>query len=215
MRKLILKMSISVDGFVGDSNSGVDWIFKTHDDAAAAWTIARVSEAGIHIMGSKTFRDMASYWPTSPEPFAPPMNEIPKGVFTIKGLKTADPKSSTGALKSANQNLAAQGLKPTDTPSSAVASWANARVFTGNLAENIKLLKQEDGKPIVAHGGAGFAQSLIATGLIDEYQLLVHPVALGSGMPIFTKLAQPLYLELIEVKTFKKGTAAHIYRPAN
>jgi dihydrofolate reductase len=55
-------------------------------------------------------------------------------------------------------------------------------------------------------------RSLIATGLIDEYHLVIHPVALGSGLPIFTGLARPLYLNLVDVKPFPGGVVAHTYR---
>jgi dihydrofolate reductase len=61
---------------------------------------------------------------------------------------------------------------------SAAASWAEARVLDGDLAEGIRELKAESGKTIVAIGGAGFMRSLIATDLIDEYVLAIHPVAL-------------------------------------
>jgi len=54
----------------------------------------------------------------------------------------------------------------------------------------------------------------VATGLIDEFLLLVHPVALGSGLSLFGGLSRPFDLQLVEVKTFPRGTAAHIYRPA-
>jgi hypothetical protein len=57
-------------------------------------------------------------------------------------------------------------------------------------------------------------RSLITTGLIDEYVLAIHPVALGSGLPIFTDLAIPLYLKLVDVKTFPGGVIAHTYRCA-
>jgi dihydrofolate reductase len=67
MRKLMMKMSVSVDGFVGAANGQIDWIFKTTDEAATAWIVGLCREAGLHIMGSKAFQDMASYWPTSTE----------------------------------------------------------------------------------------------------------------------------------------------------
>ncbi|HEX9512108.1 MAG TPA: dihydrofolate reductase family protein [Puia sp.] len=70
-------------------------------------------------------------------------------------------------------------------------------------------LKAKPGKPIVAIGGAGFMQNLIATGLIDEYTLAIHPVALGSGRPIFTDLAMPLYLKLADVRAFPGGAIAN------
>ena len=192
MRKLIMKMSMSLDGFVGDMNGANDWVFKTGDEQSQAWSVGAIREAGMIIMGRKTFEKIGPYWQTATGPFAAPMNEIPKATFTRKGFA---------------------GTPPGADPSPAAASWDWARVFDGDLAEDIRKLKEEPGKPIVAIGGAGFMQSLITTGLIDEYWLAVHPVALGSGSPIFTSLANPLYLELADVKTFPKGIVVHNYRP--
>jgi dihydrofolate reductase len=192
MRKLIMKMSISVDGFVCDSNGKNDWIFKTGDEESLAWSVGSAWQAGLIIMGRKSFENMAPYWPTAPGPFAAPMNEIPKAVFTKKGYA---------------------GVTPSAEQSPAAASWAEARVFDGDLAEGIRKLKEEQGKPIVAIGGAGFMQSLIATGLIDEYVLATHPVILGAGLPIFNGLSNPLYLKLVDVKVFPKGAIARTYQP--
>jgi dihydrofolate reductase len=210
----MMKMSVSVDGFVGAANGGIDWIFKTTDEAATAWIVGLCREAGLHIMGSKTFHDMASYWPTSTEAFAAPMNEIPKAVFTRKGFTGVDPQQTTTAVKSATQYNAARGIVPTAAPSPAAASWAEARVFDGDLAEGIRQLKAEPGAPILAHGGAGFMRSLIATGLIDEYHLLIHPAALGAGLPIFNGLSKPIDLKLVDAKIFPGGAVAHTYHPA-
>jgi dihydrofolate reductase len=57
-------------------------------------------------------------------------------------------------------------------------------------------------------------RSLIATGLIDEYHLATHPVILGSGQPVFTDIAKPLDLKLVDAKVFPKGITVHIYHPA-
>jgi dihydrofolate reductase len=188
-----MKMSISLDGFVSGAGGGNDWIFKTGDEESLAWSVGSASQAGLIIMGRKSFEGMAPYWPTASGPFAAPMNEIPKGVFTKKGFA---------------------GIQPSADQSPAAASWAGARVFDGDLAEGIRELKAEQGKPIVAIGGAGFMQNLIATGLIDEYVLAIHPVALGSGLPIFTDPAIPLYLKLVDAKRFPGGVVAHTYHPA-
>src|SRR5690349_24290606 len=88
MRELILKMSRSVDGFVGGPAGEIDWLFPSMDEEGAAWTVDSISRGGAHIMGSHTFRDMAAYWPASTEVFAAPMNEIPKVYFSRSG--TAD-----------------------------------------------------------------------------------------------------------------------------
>ena len=193
MRKLIMKMSMSLDGFVSSANGQNDWIFKTGDEESKAWSVGFIREAGLIIMGRKSFESMSTYWPTAPGPFAAPMNEIPKAVFSKKGFK---------------------GIRPSAEQSPAVASWAKARVFDGDLAEGIRELKAGSGKPIVAIGGAGFMRSLIETGLIDEYHLPIHPLALGSGLSIFSDLAIPLYLKLADVKTFPGGIILHTYHSA-
>ena len=100
MRKLILRQNMSVDGFVGGPNGEIDWIFKSFDDSAMSWTLETLWQAGVHIMGSRTFRDMAAHWPRSTEPIAAPMNEIPKVVFTRKGL---DQAATTQALADATR----------------------------------------------------------------------------------------------------------------
>lgn len=208
MRKLVLKMSMSVDGFVAAAGGKIDWIFRSSDDEAIAWTVENVWQAGAHVMGSRTFRDMASYWPWSTEPFAPPMNEIPKIVFSRSGLDPAA-AGSTQALADARAQSAGAPIQ--EKP--ATESWTHARVIRGDLVEEMNRLKQEPGKDLIAHGGASFAQSLARAGLIDEYRLLVHPVALGQGLALFSALAAPLALERIETRQFKGGTVAQIYRP--
>jgi dihydrofolate reductase len=195
MRKLIMRMSISIDGFVGGANGEKDWVFKTGDEESAARVVEEYQQAGLIIMGRKSFETMAPYWPTATTPFAAPMNAIPKAVFTKKGFKGIDSENKKTAKQSAT-----------------LGSWDNPRVFDGDLAEGIRELKTESGKPIIALGGAEFMQSLIATGLIDEYHLFVHPVALGSGLPVFSGLKIPLYLKLADVKAFPGGVIAMNYR---
>jgi dihydrofolate reductase len=210
MRDLILKMSLSIDGFVGGPDGGIKWVFDS-DQEAAAWTVETVWNASLHIMGSRTFHDMAAYWPTSTEVYAPPMNQIPKAVFSRQGpaiLKAAD---TTAALSDARAN-AGTGQPAALQPGA--ESWAQAYVAIGDLAEEVAKLKAQEGKPIIAHGGAGFARSLVARGLVDQYALLVHPVALGKGLPIFSDLALPRPLKLMSSKAFPAGSVAQIYRPA-
>jgi dihydrofolate reductase len=209
MRKLMLKMSISIDGFVGGPNGEVDWIFRSTDDAVAAWEVERLWEAGLHIMGSRTFQDMRAWWPYSDEPYAPPMNAIPKAYFS-RGHSSDT--STTRALEDAKR------LVPRSVAShvgSDVESWERASKLTGDLATEIDRIKAQNGKPILAHGGAAFARSLIATGLVDEYWFLVHPIALGRGLAIFTDLPAPLDLKLVASTRFPSGAVANAYQPAD
>jgi dihydrofolate reductase len=210
VRKLILKMSMSVDGFVGGPAGEIDWIFRSASEDSTAWTAGVIAKAGAHLMGSRTFHDMAAYWPTASGPFAAPMNEIPKIVFSREGLSGPNPGGVTGALKDAVAH------SPIDASAKAKGadSWAHPTVASGDLAEEIARLKAQPGGDLIAHGGSGFASSLAAAGLIDEYALLVHPVALGQGLPLFASLERPQALALVSSTRFEGGVVAQVYRPA-
>jgi dihydrofolate reductase len=93
------------------------------------------------------------------------------------------------------------------------AEWPGTQIARGDLTDEIAALKSESDGEIMAHGGAAFVQALSRFGLIDEYRLVIEPVALGNGLPLFKDLAGPLRLDLTEAKSFPGGTAIHVYRP--
>lgn len=187
MRELILKMSMTVDGFVSDLDGSNRWMYGS-DPQSKAWAVETTWNASLHIMGSRSFLAMAGFWPTSTMEFAPPMNQIPKAVFSRQGPAILRNVPSTSG------------------------NWAQAYVASGDLAQEIAKLKAQHGKPILAHGGVSFARSLIAQGLVD--QLMLGPVALGQGLPLFSQLAAPLRLQLVSSKAFPGGAVAQIYQPA-
>jgi len=125
MRKVILKMAVSVDGFVNGPKGELDWVFETMDAELTKWIVDTVWQAGVHIMGASTYKDMAAFWPNPsvqpPEhrPFAPPMNEIPKVVFS-RTLKEA--------------------------------SWKDSRIARGDLREEISRLKRRTLRAIAREG---------------------------------------------------------------
>jgi dihydrofolate reductase len=206
-------MSVSVDGFVSGPNGEVDWIFKT-GDGATEWLVDTLWQAGVHAMGSRTYYDMAAFWPSSGAPLAAPMNEIPKVVFSRKGLiDTPGAQATTAALTDAKRaQIGASGAFEPTAP--VKGSWANPIVASGELSDEVARLKAQPGKDILAHGGASFVQDLAARGLIDEYKLLVHPVVLGKGLPLFSGLSKPVDLQLVSAKTFGGGAIALVYRTA-
>lgn len=176
-RDLVLKIHTSIDGFVGRKDGDVDWVFTHFDDEMGAWEVALLEGAGVHAMGRNLYHDMAGYWPTSAEPFAPPMNDKPKVVFSNT---LRDPE------------------------------WGGTTVMGGDIGENARRLKAEDGGYVLLHGGASTARSLSRLGLIDEYVLIVHPVALGEGLSIFDAFTD---LTLVSTRTFPKGAVAMTYAP--
>ena len=89
--------------------------------------------------------------------------------------------------------------------------WGDTQIIRGDLVQQIGRLKREPGKDLLAHGGATFAQSLARNDLVDEYRLITHPVAVGSGLPMFRDMPAPLRLELVDARTFDSATL-RVYR---
>ena len=200
-KELILGMSVSVDGFVSGPNGETDWIFRNSIEASAQWAADQLGQASLIAMGRGSYEGMADYWPTATGPFARPMNEIPKAVFSRSGAI-----SPPGLEKT----LAALGDATVDQ--TVLESWRHPIVAGTDLVADLKRLKAEDGKPIVAIGGASFASSLIAADLVDAFRLAVHPVVLGRGLPIFAGLETPLDLRLDDLKRFDTGVVVKTYR---
>ena len=176
MVSLVLKMSVSLDGFVAPVDGSTDWAAAGRSDDGARWNLETVSSAGAHLMGAATYAGWAGYWPSASGPFAKPMKEIPKVVFS---------------------------------DSLASADWGETTISAGDLAAAITRLKQErsDGY-LLAHGGVRFARSLVETGLIDEYRLLIHPAVLGAGERLFLA---PLTIEPMSTTVFSGGAVAHVF----
>jgi dihydrofolate reductase len=180
MRRLILQMGVSIDGFVAALDGSHPWGYEREDAATKRWKLDSVQAAGAHLMGRVTYQDMAAFWPSSTSEYAVPMNEIPKVVFS----KTLED-----------------------------AGWAETRIASGDLSEEIAAIKREEGNDVIAYGGATFAQALSRLELVDEYRLNIQPAALGAGLPLFKDLPAPLHLELVEAHAYPTGAAIHVYRP--
>ncbi|MBC7863978.1 MAG: dihydrofolate reductase family protein [Bacteroidia bacterium] len=193
MIKLVLGMTVSAVGFVCGPNHELDWMMRTRDESVKDWIEKSLWEGGVHIMGSKTFEGMAPYWATSSDRLAEPMNKIPKVVFSKGGFVH---KTSYG-----------------ETTQDASA-WANAAVAT-DLVADITELKQQEGKPILAHGGASFAQELVKHGLVDEYRFAIHPVAIGKGISMFATTPHLIDLQLVSSTPFASGAIVNIYATKN
>ena len=137
MRDLILKMSMSVDGFVSHLEGRNRWMFGD-DQEAKAWGVEFIWNASLHIMGSRSFHGIAAWWPTSTDQFAAPMNQIPKAVFSRQGLADLMNADTVVGLDEAR---ARAGTTQSAAPQSGAENWGEAYVASGDLAEEIAKLK--------------------------------------------------------------------------
>jgi dihydrofolate reductase len=195
MRELVLKMSMSIDGFVAGDRAESNWMFRGSTPDSAGWVYDIIASAGIHAIGRGLFETWVNFYPTSPIPVAGPVNSKPKIVFT------RNPSYVPGA-----------GIAPEADPDVA-ATYTDARIASGELVTEIERLKSEPGDYILAQGGVEFARSLVKAGLVDEFRLAVLPMLLGSGQSIFTGLEDELDLELVSSTAFTGGALGLVYRP--
>jgi dihydrofolate reductase len=178
MRRAILKMHVSLDGYVRATNGdAMGWAFRTYDEAMREWEFALLRSAAVHLMGRVLYEEMAAHGPNAAGAFAGPMNEIPKAVFS-RTLPRAD--------------------------------WPVTEVVRDDVPEAIRRMKRESGGDLLVHGGARLARALASEDVLDEYRLVVHPVVLGGGLPLFVV---PLELRLVDVHPFATGAVAITYRP--
>jgi dihydrofolate reductase len=183
MRKLKLQMHISIDGFVA-SNDSVPTAFNW-DTELINHSVANLENVDYILIGHKTAVDFIPYWAVVAEkPDAPD--------YRVGRLLTDIPKVI---------------FSKTVTES----KWANAKMASGDLVEEINKLKKEKGNDIMVYGGVEFVSSLVTNQLIDEYHLLVEPIALGSGMPIFK---QRTNLKLVKSTPFGSGVVVSQYEPS-
>jgi dihydrofolate reductase len=179
MRKIIAFTNVSVDGYFAGPNGEIDF-FKNNDDEVREFTQSQANSSATLIFGHTTYEMMAGFWPTpdairNDPVVAGVLNNVPKIVFS----KT---------------------LKPVkDGP-----VWKNVRVLHEINREEIARLKDQGSRDFVILGSGTIVQQLANLGLIDEYQLLVHPVILGTGKYLF-KGVNRMNLKLLDIRTFGSG----------
>lgn len=185
MRKLVLFMHLSLDGFAADLNHGLD--FLTYNEELREYADELVKTVGSPLYGRTTYKLMEGYWPTV--------------------LKK--PNADKHALAHAQwvENVPKIVFSRTLTE----VTWNNTQLIKDNVAEEVKKLKQQPGKDLVIFGSPGLATNLMNMGLIDEYQLTVHPIILGSGISVFTNNTARSSLKLLNSKNLKSGVVTLHY----
>lgn len=186
MRSVTYSMSASLDSYIVGPDGGFDWTVPD-EDVFRFW-IDEIRQVGVHLMGRRLYETML-YWETADQD--PTLDE---SMREWTALWKPLPKVVFSTTLSAVQG--------------------NARLASGGLAEEIERLRAEPGEGDIAIGGATLAAEAAASGLIDEYQLMVHPVLVGGGIPFFAQGERRVDLELVETRTFSSRVVYLRYRVA-
>jgi dihydrofolate reductase len=124
----------------------------------------------------------------------------------VMGRKTYEVarKTGTGAYPGVKNYVCSRTLRENPDP--------RVEIISEDGAEFVQKLKRQDGKGICILGGGELARSLFEAGVIDEVGLNIHPILLGSGIPLFLPIEREVALELLECRPFKNGCVLVMYR---
>ena len=183
MRKILIFENVTLDGFMAGPNGELDWAVR--DDEITEYSKEGHDLTDMFLFGRVTYDMMASFWPT-------PIGKSVNPVFAE-------------VLNNTPKVVFSKTLKRAD--------WQNTEVAQEITKDEILKLKQLSGKNMMIFGSGTLVEQLTKLELIDEYQLMMNPVVLGKGIPLFKNISDRINLNLVQTRTFKSGLVLLVYQP--
>jgi dihydrofolate reductase len=183
MRKISVFNFITLNGFFEGPASDISW--HKHGAEENEYAVDALKSGNTLLLGRVTYEMMASYWTTSAA-----MKNAP---IVAEGMNNAAKIVFSRTLQS--------------------VEWKNSILMKENIAEEIRAMKHMPGRDMTILGSGSIVTQFAEEGLIDEYQIMVDPVVLGNGTPLFKDLKHALDLKLMNSKTFKSGVVLLCYHP--
>jgi dihydrofolate reductase len=192
MKRVVLNMTMTLDGFFCGPNGELDWMSQTPDQELNDDIVAFFQGVDQGFIGYPTACGMIPYWLN--------VAQNPSASKEERAIAQAVNTLHPFILSNREEKL----------------EWENTELLVvksdDDLVEAVKKIKQQPGKDLGVPGGIRTAQTFVRLGLIDEYVLMVHPVAIGKGQSVFTSRVN---LELVSMKTYKSGVMRVHYRPSS
>jgi dihydrofolate reductase len=181
-------MNISLDGFLSGPDGALDWHFQCWSPDMAESLGIQLSGASTILLGRKTYLAMAPCWQPC-----------------IGGLSGSRHDIAIAEMMDRYTKIVVSGslIRP---------PWPRSIIMNGDIRQELLQLKRQAGKNIVVYGSGSLVSALLRLGLIDEYQLYVHPVAIGAGKALFGGLAGAQRMKLTDVTTFSSGVVLLVYQ---
>ena len=184
MRNLFGFNLVTLEGYFEGPGKDISW--HNVDAEFNDYAIEMLNSADTLLFGRVTYERMANFWPTP-------------------GAIRTDPVVA-GKMNSLPKVVFSRTLKKT--------GWNNTRLVSANIEEEVQKMKGQPGKDIVLLGSGSIMSQFAQRGLIDEYRLMVNPIILGSGTPLFKDIKDRLELKLTRAKPFRNGNVLLYYEPA-
>jgi dihydrofolate reductase len=183
MRKVIFQNLISLDGYFEGPERNIDW--HNVDNEFNEYATSFLETVDTLIFGRVTYELMAGYWPTE--------------------AAKSDDQQIAAKMNSLSKFVFSKTLK--------IADWENTTLVRGDIAEKVEELKAKKGMDIAIFGSSDLALALIPSGLIDEMNIMIHPVILGKGKTLFRGIDGRLDLTLLRTRIFRSGNVLLCYSP--
>ena len=187
MRKVILSNSVTLDGFFEGPNRELDWHIV--DEEIKKYANDLLNNVDALLFGRVTYQLMADYWPAA----------ATNSSTSKSDLEIADKMNNLPKI------VFSKTLQQVE--------WNNSRLVKENIAEEISKMKQQPGKDMVIFGSGSIVSTFMQFGLIDEYRIIVNPVVLGNGKPLFKDINDKQNLKLLKTRAFSSGVVILYYEP--
>lgn len=183
MRKIVLFNLMTLDGYFEGLHADISW--HNVDQEFNDFAIAQLKTADMLLFGRKTYELMASYWPSA------------------EGIK--DNPVIAEAMKQIDKIVFSKSVDK--------VQWDHASVISENVLDEVKKLKHLPGKDVFVFGSADLSSTLIQHDLIDEFRIMINPLILGHGTPMFKNVTAKIDLQLLKTKVFGNGNVLLNYIP--
>lgn len=185
MRNLIVFNNISLDGYFCDKNNDMGWA-HSNDAEWLEWTSQNARRGGVLVFGRVTYDQMVSFWPT-------------------EQAKQAMPGVAKGMNEARKVVFSRTMMK---------ADWHNTEIVSEDIVGAVRRLKVESDADLVLMGSGSIVAQMAAAGVVDIFQLVLHPVVLGEGRTLFEGVKDRIHLDLEGERRFKNGNVVLTYRAA-
>ena len=183
MRKLGVFNSISLDGYFTDKNGDLSWAHARQDKEWTDFISSNASGDSEMLFGRVTYDMMKSYWPTP---------------AAAEHMPTVADR-----MNYASKVVFSRSVKESD--------WKNTRFFSGDIVEEVRRMKSQEGPDMIIMGSGSIIQQLTDARLIDKYQFVITPVVLGAGRTMFENVREPMELKRTGTREFSNGNVLVTY----
>jgi dihydrofolate reductase len=201
MRRIVMFNRVTIDGYFAGPDGNLDWVVPDQElDRSVADAIERSDTGGDTILfGRRTYQMFEAFWPHALDdsPAAPDPHD--------SGGRSPEMRAMAVMLNEATKLVFSRTLKE--------VTWRNSHLLRELDPREIGTLKEQPGNDVMIFGSGSIVSWLTQHGLIDEYQFVLSPIFLGTGLPLLSDVSKSVRLDLLEAKGFPSGNVLLRYAP--